>query len=105
MRSVRVPTTNIHPNDPIFDWAELDHHPSRPPGGTGTSLSYHSGLAVSHPQGLQGNSKPVKADQREEFSDSPQVLWDKQPYRTWSRVHHSSDSDLAFPQVRNSRHV
>jgi hypothetical protein len=73
------------------------------PGFDGTGLSHHAPLAVPHPQGLQGNSQPYKADQRQEFPDSPQVLRNKQPNRTRSRIHHSPDSNLALPQIRNPR--
>src|SRR6266852_1950462 len=49
----------------LSDRTKLDHHPSEPPSAPRTSLSYNAGLAVSHPQGLQGNSKPVKTGQRQ----------------------------------------
>src|SRR2546426_636310 len=89
----------------LSDRTQLHHHTSRPTCVNGTGLSHNADLAVSYPQGLQRNTEPEKTDKRQEFPDSPQVFRDQQPHRTRSRVHYSPDSDLAFPQVRNPRHV
>src|SRR5207249_3573916 len=84
----------------LSDRTQLHHHTSRPTCVDGTGLSHNAGLAVSYPQGLQRNTEPEKTDKRQELPDPPQVLRDKQSYRTWSWIHHSPDSDVAFPQVR-----
>ncbi len=54
---------------------------------------------------IADQTQPNETDQRQEFPNSDQVLRDKQPHRTWCRIHHTSNSDVAFPQVRNPGHV